>query len=225
MVAWDDYWADYSISKGERWMVEQRHILLMKYVERIKKNPRKVIEIGCGFGSNIKLLQSSYRNIVCHALDSSQVSINKVKSKIPNCYVADARDTGLDDNSFDLIFSAGLMEHFRDETTFLKEMKRILHQDGLMATFVPARYSLWQLYLKLHFGNMPHGYEKSYTQKTLTSLFLNNGFEVIEIVGIDPFSLNAFFMKLLNKSFKPFAKKSLMQNGYQEFGIIVRKKT
>lgn len=224
MVAWDDYWADYSISKGERWMVEQRHKLLSKYAEPINEVHGRIIEVGCGFGSNIKLLQGFFHNIECHALDSSEVSIEKVKSKICNCYTADAQATGLASESFDLVFSAGLMEHFHDETSFLKEMKRILHKDGVMITFVPARYSLWQIYLRLHFGNMPHGYEKSYTLTKLTSLFLNSGFEVIEIVGIDPFSLNAFFMKLLNKSFKPFVKKSIMKNGYQEFGIIVKKK-
>lgn len=224
MVAWDDYWADYSISKGERWMVEQRHKILLKYFQQIKRTPKKVIEIGCGFGSNIKLLQSSCRNIECYALDSSPVSIEKVKSKIPNCYVKDARETGLDDDSFDFVFSAGLMEHFRDETPFLDEMKRILHEDGIMVTFIPARYSLWQIYLRLHFGNMPHGYEKSYTRRKLTDLFLKNNFEIIEIIGVDPFSLNAFFMKLSNKSFKPFVTKSIFKNGYQEFGIIVKKK-
>ncbi|OGU60095.1 MAG: hypothetical protein A2V66_10440 [Ignavibacteria bacterium RBG_13_36_8] len=223
MVEWDDYWADYSISKGERWMVEQRHKILLRYFDKIQNVPKQVIEIGCGFGSNIKLLQSTCANIECHALDKSGISIEKVQSKIPHIYIADARDTGLSDASFDMVFSAGLMEHFRDETPFLNEMKRIMRPEAYMVTFVPARYSLWQIYLKLHFGNMPHGYEKSYTRQKLRDLFLRNGFEVVEIIGVDPFSLNAFFMKLLNRSFKPFIKKSIMQNGYQEFGIIVKK--
>ena len=40
------------------------------------------------------------------------------------------------------IDSSGLMEHFRDEGPFVREMYRILKPSGLMATLVPARWSL-----------------------------------------------------------------------------------
>ena len=54
-----------------------------------------------------------------------QVSVDIVKKKIDEAFLGDCRDTKLEDNSYDLIFSAGLMEHFEDESPLLKEWKRI----------------------------------------------------------------------------------------------------
>ncbi|MBU1099505.1 MAG: class I SAM-dependent methyltransferase [Bacteroidetes bacterium] len=225
MIHWDDYWKTYSVSKAEKWLILERNKILNKYLDQIDKPVKKVIEIGCGFGSNIHLIKESRSDVECHALDNSQISVDLVKKKIDEAYHGDCRATGLPDESYDLIFSAGLMEHFKDETALIKEWKRLLSPKGFLITFVPARYSLWQLYQLLHLGQWQHGYEKAYSAKGLTELHKRNNLNVIENTGIDPFSINGFLMKLLNISFDPIWKKSFLPSGYTEFGIVLNKKS
>jgi len=223
LISWNDYWKTYSTSKAEKWLILERNKILQKYFNIIEGNEKSVIEIGCGFGSNISLLKETLPNCNCFALDNSIEAVNLVKQRIPNTVLADASDTKFDNETFDLVYSSGLMEHFRDEKPLIDEWKRILKPNGIMVTFIPARFSLWQLYQIMHFGNWQHGYEKSYTQKMLIDLFLSNNWKIIDIIGIDPFSMNGFAMKLFNISFQPIWKKSFLKSGYTELCIITKK--
>lgn len=222
MITWDEYWKNYSISEAEKWMVEFRNKYFVKYIDKIIYDPKCILEVGCGAGNQIIMINKLRNDVECHALDLSPVSIEKVKKEIPNAYVGDCQDTKLPDNKFDMIFSAGLMEHFYDEVPFLNEMKRILKTDGYLITFVPAKYSLWQLYQLMHLGNWQHGYEKAYTDTDLIRLFSQNNFTIVDIIGMDPFSLNAVAMKFLGKRITPFAEKSIIKSGYTELGIVVK---
>ncbi len=223
MISWDDYWKTYSTSKAEKWMIFERHKILTKYIDKINRERKRVIEIGCGYGSNITLLSERRNDCDCYALDYSEESVKLVKERIPNTVLADCRDTHFEDDFFDIVYSAGLMEHFRDEKPLLSEWKRILKPDGFLVTFIPARLSLWQVYQLIHLGNWQHGYEKSYTYRRLKKLMQENGFEIVDIIGIDPFSVNGFIMKLLDKEFVPRWTKSFLKSGYTELCIITKK--
>ncbi len=223
MISWDKYWESYSTSKAEKWLIFERNKIINKYLDKIESRKKNIIEIGCGFGSNISLLQEKRKDCDCYALDNSKEAITRIKQRIPNATLADCQDTKYENDYFDVIFSAGLMEHFKDEKPLLDEWKRILKASGYMITFIPARISLWQLYQLFHLNNWQHGYEKSYTYKNLYNLFSSNGWEIIEIGGLDVFSINGFIMKLFNISFNPFLKKSFLKSGYTELYIITKK--
>ncbi|MCJ7508508.1 MAG: class I SAM-dependent methyltransferase [candidate division Zixibacteria bacterium] len=224
MIKWDDYWKKYSISKAERWLILERDKIINIYLDRIDLPKKEIIEIGCGYGSNIKLIKENKKDVEYYALDNSEAAIELTKEEIPNAFCADCRNTPFPNSKFDLVFSAGLMEHFKEEKPFLTEMKRILKHNGYLITFVPGRYSLWKLYQLLHLGMWKHGYEKSYTYNGLRSLFLNNEFDVVEIVGIDPFSISGLIMKLFNITFSPAIRRSFLKSGYTELCIIAKKR-
>ncbi|MFP4521870.1 MAG: class I SAM-dependent methyltransferase [Fibrobacterota bacterium] len=225
MISWDDYWKNYSISKAERWIVRQRHEVICGILDKMTEKPVKVLEIGCGFGSNLRLIKADREDAECTALDNSPVAIEKISEEIPDAVTADCCATGLPDNTYDLIYSSGLMEHFRDETPLIRESRRILKEGGILLTFVPGKISLWQLYRLLHFGNWKHGYEKSYTASSLKNIFTENGFEIEFSGGNDPFSINGFIMKALNVSYNPLFGKSILPSGYSEIYTAARKKS
>ena len=225
MIEWDKYWQDYSMSKAEKWLMQKRHIILNRYIDLVDVSEKRVIEMGCGYGSNIRLLNRMRKDIIPYAVDLSPVAIEKVKKEINNAYVSDVMKTPFDDDYFDVIYSAGLMEHFPDEALFIKEMKRILKPSGIMITFVPARYSLWQVYQMLHFGKWQHGYEKAYTYSALKNVLEREGFEHLYISGIDPFSVPGFIMKIFNISFEPLIEHTPVRSGYTEIYTISRKMT
>lgn len=223
MIEWDKYWSDYSMSKAEKWLMQQRHEIINHYLDLIGGNDKEVVEMGCGFGSNIRLLNRMRNDIIPFALDLSSVAIEKVKEDIEHAYVGNVMKTPFEDDQFDMIYSAGLMEHFRNERPFIREMKRILKPDGYMITFVPARYSLWQFYQLLHMGKWQHGYEKAYTYTALKHILEEEGFVHEEIGGLDPFSVPGFIMKLLNISFDPMIKHTPVKSGYTEIFTISKK--
>lgn len=223
MIEWDEYWRKYTPSKAEKWLIVERTQIINTYLDKLPAVTKEIMEVGCGYGSSIRLIKQSRTDVKCYALDNSRVAIKLIKKDIPNTFVADCRVTPFPGNKFDLIFSAGVMEHFRDETPFLFEMYKILKSDGYLITFVPAKYSLWKLYQLLHFGRWQHGYEKAYSYENLESIFARKGFRVIKIIGIDPFSINGFIMKLLNISFIPIIKKSFLRSGYTELCVIAKK--
>ncbi|TET16650.1 MAG: class I SAM-dependent methyltransferase [Candidatus Cloacimonadota bacterium] len=224
MIQWDDYWKQYKASEAEKWLISERDSIFKRYLDRIDATRKKVLEVGCGFGSNLRLLNTTRDDVESFGLDTSGEAINAIKTVIQNAVVADCRKTGFPDNEFDMVYSAGLMEHFRDEVPFLNEMRRIVKSEGYVITIVPARYSLWKLYQLLHFGLWQHGYEKAYTHDGLKRLFLENNYRVVEITGIDPFSIFGFLMKLLNKSFNPCIKQSPQKSAYTELCIIAKKR-
>jgi SAM-dependent methyltransferase len=224
MISWDEYWRDYSASKAEKWLISERDRILQRYLDRIPHTRKRVLEVGCGFGSNLRILHNTRKDVECCALDSSIEAIRSVKEAVPQVVVADCRSTGFPDNSFDLVYSAGLMEHFADELPFIREMHRIVKSEGSVVTIVPARYSLWKLYQLLHFGLWQHGFEKAYSYEQLRLLFCGNGFRVMEIIGIDPFSISGFVMKLLNVSFDPPIKRSPQRSAYTELCVIAKKR-
>ncbi|HNY31842.1 MAG TPA: class I SAM-dependent methyltransferase [Fibrobacteria bacterium] len=227
MMSWDDYWKQYSISKAERWMIGQRHRKLMGWIDSLGGETKRVVEIGCGFGSNIRRLKEERTDIEAHALDFSEISVENIKDAVDVAHRGDCQATGLPEGHFDFIYSSGLMEHFRDEGPFAREMFRILRPGGLMATFVPARWSLWQLYQLLWKIGKPggwiHGYEKAYSKGQLHRVLEREGWKVEEDFGLDPFSINGFAMKLLNRSFEPVWKTSPLSAGYTEICVLTRK--
>ena len=225
MIEWDEYWKGYTPSKAEKWLISERDKIIGTYLDRIGTPIKKVLEAGCGFGSNLRLINKTRRDVDCYALDNSKQAIKLIGSIIPNTVVSDCRKTGFPDDKFDLVYSAGLMEHFKDEEPFLSEMRRIVKANGYLITIVPARYSLWKLYQVIHFGLWQHGYEKSYTHSELEVLFKKNKFHIVEISGIDPFSITGFIMKLFNVSFDPVIKKSPQKSGYTELCVVAQKKS
>jgi ubiquinone/menaquinone biosynthesis C-methylase UbiE len=137
MIKWDDYWVSYTVSKAERWLILERDKIINKYLNMIEDSPKNIIEVGCGYGSNLSLIKEARDDVECYALDNSEIAIEKIKERIPNAVLADCLDTKLPDNKFDIIYSAGLMEHFKDESPFLNEMKRILKERAL--SIIPFR--------------------------------------------------------------------------------------
>jgi len=223
MIEWDEYWKKYTTSRAEKWLILERDKIINVYLDKLASEKKEVIEVGCGYGTNMRLIKKNRNDVECYALDKSRVAINLIKEDISNAFVADCRATPFPKNKFDLVFSAGLMEHFKQEAHFLSEMKRILKDSGYLITFVPAKYSLWQLYRLAYLNRWQHGYEKAYSYESLKSIFTRNGFHVIKIIGIDPFSINGFIMKLFNVTFSPIICRSFVKSGYTELCVIAKK--
>lgn len=85
---------------------------------------------------------------------------------------------------FDLIFSDGLLEHFSGEqqNVIIKNWASVLSDDGVMVTFVPNRYSPWELIRPLY---MPGIEETPFVLKELIDVHERNGLSVLKKGGVN----------------------------------------
>ncbi len=106
----------------------------------------RVLDLGCGWGTSCWALAPRVREMV--GLDFSQRSIDLCESRLADSGLknvsfvcADARDTGLEPDSFHLIIAADLMEHLYpdDSRAVIAEAHRLLKRAGRLAVWTPHR--------------------------------------------------------------------------------------
>jgi ubiquinone/menaquinone biosynthesis C-methylase UbiE len=135
---------DYDLIAGE---FSQTRGFLWEELKKFKdliKDGEKVLDLGCGNGRLLKILQD--KKIEYIGVDSSRKLIEIAKEKHPNFQflVADALSLPFLENSFDKVFSISVFHHIPSEELrlqFLKEIKRILKPKGILILTV---WNLWQ---------------------------------------------------------------------------------
>ena len=116
----------------------------LKTFKDLVKDEEKVLDLGCGNGRLLELLQD--KKIEYVGLDNSQKLIEIAKEKHPNFQflVADALSLPFLADSFDKVFSISVFHHIPSEEfrlKFLEEIKRILKPKGILILTV---WNLWQ---------------------------------------------------------------------------------
>jgi 2-polyprenyl-3-methyl-5-hydroxy-6-metoxy-1,4-benzoquinol methylase len=114
------------------------------YGENLKN--ARFLELGAGRGTTSMYLTRSGCDVTMLDLSSSGFELAKANFsredlKVPKMVQADARDTRLPSESYDCIFSIGLLEHFDDPRPVLVESVRLLRPGGLhFGIIIPDRY-------------------------------------------------------------------------------------
>ena len=112
---------------------------------------KRVLEIGVGNGSHAQLLSSKARSYT--GIDLTEYSVNSTKKRLElfklngKILQMDAEKMNFDDNSFDLIWSWGVIHHTSDTNRALTEINRILAPKGKVITMVYYR-SPWIYYVR-----------------------------------------------------------------------------
>ena len=102
--------------------------------------------------------------------------------------INDVRQIAFASDSFDVIYSMGTIEHFREYRQALKECFRVLRPGGLIFLGVPNR---WDPFLRpIMVGLMQalnlysYGYERSFSRKQLEGMLIETGFEIRGLSGV-----------------------------------------
>ena len=169
----------YEVIPRENYMREHWKPLIEKTIEGYCKN-RNVLDLGCGTGVYTRTIKRYTDNIL--GLDLSKRWLNYAKNKrgISNLIRADAHNIPLKNESFDVIVTIGLFEYI-NRRIVIKEINRILKQDGFCILSVPNKYSASRMVGKLIckvFGRKRDPNEPS--KKEVLRLFRDNGFRLIE---------------------------------------------
>lgn len=109
-----------------------------------KKKVYEVLEVGCGRGSLSSFFAHSGHK--CTLLDiSSEVieiakKIFKQNNHNANFVIGDVENINFKDNSYDVVFSIGLMEHFKKIEKSIQEQLRVLRPGGTLFLYVVPKY-------------------------------------------------------------------------------------
>jgi ubiquinone/menaquinone biosynthesis C-methylase UbiE len=154
--AWDGFWEhhneDKSQSGADYWtsLVWQAGLDYWQEVFERLSPGRKMLE--CGAGSARVSLHMAGRGYDCTMLDNSHEGLKTgmasfEKAGLKGSFVlGDVEKLDFPDNTFDVLYSGGLIEHFRDVRPVFREMVRVLRPGGLFtADIIPKRFSCMSL--------------------------------------------------------------------------------
>lgn len=166
------------------------HDALLLAAERVlgEYKGKKVLEVGSGRG--IDSLRMAQRGATAYCVDFAQhalqitASIN-VDSLEAYPVLAEGGYLPFADESFDLVFSQGLMEHSADNVKMLQEQARVAKRGGYVLVDVPNRYSLQTVTreAQLLLGRWPYGKEYPYSPQSLKSIVEEVGLQPVKFYG------------------------------------------
>lgn len=182
---WDKFWAKQSTKEVKSYG------LRIKLIERnINPDGLKTLEVGSGSGADSVQLAARSTSVTC--LDNSEKAISlskklfKEQKQQGNFIIGDAFNLCFKDNSFDIVFNAGLIEHFKDPSQIIQEMKRVSRK--YVMVWVPQKYHPYTImkHQKQKQGTWEMGWETEYTFFQLKKLLERNGLKVVDFVGSAP---------------------------------------
>lgn len=181
---------------------------------------KKILEVGTGTGRDG--LKMSRLGGIVYLLDYSKESLRLVRSSAESTdaklILADGRSCPFNDNTFDVVFHQGLLEHFPSPFDLLRENLRILKKGGLLVIDVPQTYHIYTIlkHVLITLGMWFGGWERQFTIASLTKLLVQFGFQPIRFYG--NWSRPGIFYKIIREGLKRFKINLAMYPKY--FGRI-----
>jgi len=120
---------------------------LKQLIDALHRENSKIIEVGCYTGITSLIIDDRFEKTL---LDLNKPALNLSEelflhlNKKGTFVAGDMFRMPFPDNSFDIVFNSGVLEHFNYEerVAAIKEYGRILKQDGAMIVAFPNHYSL-----------------------------------------------------------------------------------
>lgn len=134
---------------------------------------KKILDLGCGRG---EFLRGFIRcGLNGYGVDQSLLA----KTIFPEAEISqsDLEKAPLPyrDNSFDVVFSKSVLEHFYYPEKLVQQIRRVLNPGGLVITMVPD----WQSVYKTFYEDYTH--RSPFTYTSLRDIFIINGFDNVQV--------------------------------------------
>ena len=140
---WDNYWSSHEKKEKiiDKIIGRMRTYFGDRYVSELKKIERFngfILEVGSGSGYASRKISGENK---VFTLDYSP-SAGKFQTGEKMHIVADGFHVPLKSDQFDIVWNAGVLEHFEGPQGMLKEMIRVCKQGGTICVFVPSKLDL-----------------------------------------------------------------------------------
>jgi cyclopropane fatty-acyl-phospholipid synthase-like methyltransferase len=195
--SWDRFWSQgKKKSGGIAWSKRRIAGIVSGYVAK----GSCVLDAGCGSGyfsryfleqgADVTALDYS-DNALAMTRDLTQGRAQTLRADLVHDNLADL----VSGRRYHAIFSDGLFEHFEqgDQDKILRNFSSVLADNGVILTFVPNRWSPWQLIRPFL---MPGIEEKPFILKNLAAMHQRNGLGIVSKGGVNvlPLRLSPEFL-------------------------------
>jgi len=158
-------------------------------INNLVGDKKKILVVGCTWGRDYHFMTSMGRDVT---------NLDLGKQDVPNVVVGDiSKRTPFKDNEFDAVIMGEIIEHVFEDTTALREVRRILKDDGRLILTIA------------YFDDKPDYHVRIHSRRTIIRLFENCGFKPIREIsrgGLISFSkifaLPSLFLSLFNESLR-----------------------
>lgn len=193
-----------------------------KIVEGLQlKTKNRILDIGCGNGYYLSLLNRMGINLYLTGIDIDQTALEDGKKFIGDSSVklihGDAAKLPFQDLSFDKIVMSEVIEHVQDEKKVLAESYRVLKRDGVLVLTTcnidypffwdPVNWILqhfFNTHIKKGFwAGIWNQHDRLYQVTTIEGLIKNAGFKIEQSQILTSWCLpfNHYFLNLIAKLF------------------------
>ena len=160
------------IDRDHWWFVGRRRILTALIERwRPKTGPLRILEIGCGTGSNIAMLQQFGTVDAVEPDDHARAfATQRTGVAVKGGYLP---DVPLEDGYYDLIVLLDVLEHIPDDEAALAALRPKFAPGGRLMLAVPAMPSLWSGH------DVAHHHQRRYTRRTLEKAVRAAGYRTL----------------------------------------------
>ena len=210
---WNNFWSEADIIDREP------NLFLINTIKEVLGESlvgKMILEVGSGASSEATELAKqgakvSVLDFSPHAIDILRRSA-KGKGVSLFSVRADAERIPFSDNTFDLVYSQGLIEHFLPPDELMKEQVRIVKPGGFILVDVPQLFSSQAIVKKvlMTLNKWPCGWERNYAEEQLRALFEHFGLKPVTAYAwgyLPPISLEPDIRKQLKSLVYGFLNK------------------
>lgn len=187
---WEAWPAAEAIEQAAQHADERRRFL--EVLERCvhEASPRVIVEVGCGSAIDLALL-TRHAPVLALGVDFSAPGVavardvaRRLDARVRFC-VGDTFTLPLRAGSVGLLFSQGLLEHFRDPRPALAEQARVVAPGGALVVSVPQAFTGYTLHKQraIRADVWPWGWEDQYSAARLRRLGAEAGLTTERVFG------------------------------------------
>lgn len=184
---WEDFWTE----KKNVQDVYDNSERIVRQIKMMAGNLKglRILEVGAGTGRDSYLLAKEGAVVtVLDYANNSLTIMQELARKNPDQVLlvkGDAFQLPIPDNSYDVVFHQGLLEHFENPQPIVNENYRVLKKNGLLLVDVPQKYHVYTVikHILIALDRWFAGWETEFSIAELRQLVNNAGFQVVQNYG------------------------------------------
>lgn len=182
---------------------------LLKDISKLIIEKGKILDVGCGEGRFIKIAQDNGWQV--YGQEISDEVANSIKNKYNlNVKAGNLKELNYPDNYFDVILMLNVIEHLTDPLEYLREIYRIMKNNGIIYIGTPNTILL-KKYLELDIPE--HIYYL--TIKSIKMMLEKIGFKIIKLTTINKQDTRVY-LDILKDYISSYGK-NIKENGMKAF--------
>ncbi len=162
---------------------------IIALIDQNKADKLSILEVGCGYGSNLLKLKSIYQNADVYGIEIME-RVAEIGGSILNIIHGNIEDKNLpyQENNFDYIIVGDVLEHLHNPEDILLYLKNYLKKDGYIIASIPniLHFSVMLPLLQGNFtykdsGLLNKTHLRFFTRNEIIRLFINAGYTIESI--------------------------------------------